>query len=240
MRSPASVLFRTGTHRVRVVPLVVLGLAAVVATACGSSTPSASTTSPSASTASIVKPPNFTLQGCTYVLDSTIPAGEPQGIKPDFGSFSPDQAATAALEQIKAHGGTAMVDGATLPGGTTLYAGPSTENAVGTIPSGDSIHLAEPLLWTDHAGGEWLASFLSCGGNSLYWASVKEITQQNHAEGSQIAAQIAELKTASPYDKSGTASLLPVALNAQGHLVFTDPKVTFLVGRGELTGLPAD
>ncbi len=103
---------------------------AVLLAACSSGTSTAA-----GSNAAVVEAPEFTLQGCTYVLDSTIPPGEPQGVKPPFPSFSPDQSATDATEAIKAHGGTAMVDSVPLPAGTTLRSGPDTgESAVGTVP----------------------------------------------------------------------------------------------------------
>ena len=172
-------------------------LVAVLMAACSSGTPTADS---GGSNAAVVQPPDFTLQGCTYVLDSTIPAGEPQGVKPQFPSFSPDQSATAALEGIKAHGGTAMVDSVSLPAGTTLRSGPDTgQSVVGTVPSGYSILAAEPVVWTDHSGAVWLAFFLSCGGGDLYWVSVPELTHQNAAAGKQVAAQIDALRAAPPY-----------------------------------------
>jgi hypothetical protein len=217
----------------------VAGLAALAATACGSGSGSAPTSAPVA-TAGIVKPPDFTLQGCTYVLDSTIPAGEPQGVKPEFPPFSADGSATAALQRIEDHGGTAMVDSVTLPGGTDLYAGPDLGGTpVGAIPAKDSILAAEPVVWTDAHGDTWLAFYLSCGGDALYWVSVKGLEHQDPSAGSGVAAQIAQLQAASPYTRTGTGSLLPVVVNHHQHLAFSDPKVTFLVGRGELVGVPA-
>jgi hypothetical protein len=222
------------TRRPRRWPLVAVGLVALVAAACGGS----STATP-ASTVVVVKPPDFTLQGCTYVLDSTIPAGEPQGIKPGFAPFAPDSAATTALEQIRDHGGTAMVDSVAVPTGTKLYAGPSTgEPPAGTVPSGDSIQASEPVVWTDRTGDDWLAFFLSCGGDSLYWASVKGITGQDASAGGQIATQIQQLRHAATYTRTGQASMLPITVNGQKHLVFANPKVAFSVGRGELVGVP--
>ena len=222
----------------RAVAVGVAGLAALAATACGSSSGSSSTSAPAA-TVGIVKPPDFTLQGCTYVLNSTIPSGEPQGLKPDFPPFSPDGSATAALQGIKDHGGTAMVDSVTLPGGTHLYAGPDLDGTpVGAIPAKDSILAAEPVVWTDAHGDTWLAFYLSCGGDALYWVSVKGLEGQNPSVGRGVAEQLAQLKTASPYTTTGTASLLSIVVNSHRRLVFSDPKVTFLVGRGELTGLP--
>lgn len=222
----------------RAVAVGVAGLAALAATACGSSSGSSPTSTPAA-TVGIVKPPDFTLQGCTYVLNSTIPAGEPQGLKPDFPPFSADGSATAALQGIKDHGGTAMVDSVTLPAGTHLYAGPDLGGApVGAIPAKDSILAAEPVVWTDAHGDTWLAFYLSCGGDALYWVSVKGLEAQNPSAGSGVAEQIAQLKAASPYTQTGTASLLPIVVNSHRQLAFSDPKVTFLVGRGELIGLP--
>jgi hypothetical protein len=206
--------------------------------ACGSS---ASTAGGAGSSApAVVEAPDFTLQGCTYVLDSTIPPGEPQGVRPHFPSFAPDQSATAALEAIKAHGGTAMVDSVTLPAGTTLRSGPDTgESAVGTIPSDHSILAAEPVVWTDHTGAVWLAFFLSCGGEHLYWVSVPELTRHNPASGAQVVGQIEALEKAPSYITSGQASVLPIRITAQKNLAFVDPKVTFSVGRGELIGVPS-
>jgi hypothetical protein len=208
---------------------------AVLLAACSSGTSTAA-----GSNATVVEAPEFTLQGCTYVLDSTIPPGEPQGVKPPFPSFSPDQSATDATEAIKAHGGTAMVDSVPLPAGTTLRSGPDTgQSAVGAVPSGHSILAAEPVVWTDHTGAVWLAFFLSCGGEQLYWVSVPELTHHNAAAGKQVAAEIEALRTAPSYITSGQASLLPIHVTAQKHLAFVDPKATFIVGRGELIGVPA-
>jgi hypothetical protein len=219
---------------------VALGLSAVVAVllaACSSGTSTVG--SAGGSNAAVVEAPDFTLQGCTYVLDSTVPAAEPQGVKPPFPSFSPDQSATDATDEIKAHGGTAMVDSVTLPAGTTLRSGPDTgQSAVGTVPAGHSILAAEPVVWTDHTGAAWLAFFLSCGGEHLYWVSVSELTHQNAAAGKQVAAEIDALRKAPSYVTSGQASLLPIHVTAQEHLAFVDPKVTFIVGRGELIGVP--
>jgi len=187
----------------------------------------------------VVKPPDFTLQGCTYMIDNKVPTGEPEGLKPDFPAFTPDGSATAALRDVKRHRGLAMVDSVTLPGGTDLYAGPDTGGTpVGVIPAGDSVLVAEPVVWTDARGGTWLAFYLACGGNSLYWVGVDRLEHENPADGSAVAAQIAQLKKAAPYTKTGVASLLPVVVNSQHQLAFADPGVTFLVGRGELTGLP--
>jgi hypothetical protein len=109
---------------------------------------------------------------------------------------------------------------------------------VGTVPAGKSILAAEPVVWTDHGGAVWLAFFLSCGGENLYWVSVPELTHHNAAAGDQVAAEIEALRAAPSYTRSGQASLLPVHVTAQKHLAFVDPKVTFLVGRGELIGVP--
>jgi hypothetical protein len=215
-----------------------LGVAAAVLMAACSS--GASTTAGTGgSDAAAVEAPNFTLQGCTYVLDSTIPPGEPQGVRPSFPAFTPDQSATAALEAIRANGGTAMVDSVTLPAGTTLRSGPdSGQSEVGTIPADRSILAAEPVVWTDHTGAVWLAFFLSCGGEHLYWVSVPELTHQNPTAGEQVAEQIAALEKAPSYLTSGQASMLPIHVTAQKHLAFVDPKVTFAVGRGELVATP--
>jgi hypothetical protein len=220
----------------RAVAVGLVCVAALAAAACGSGT-GATTSLPTVSTDAIVTPPDFTLQGCTYAFDGTVPAGEPQGLKPTFPPFGADQSATDALQHIRSHGGVAMVDSVDLPGGTDLYAGPDTGAKVGSIPSGDSILAAEPVVWTDARGGKWLAFFLSCGGPSLYWVSVDGLKHQNRSVGTGVAQQIAELEKAPPYTQTGTASLLPIAIDGQRQLEFTDAKVTFLVGRGELVGV---
>jgi hypothetical protein len=238
MRHQGSTPFPPGSVRRRAA-VGVAGLAALAATACGRGGGSTSPTSAPAATVSIVRPPDFTLQGCTYVLDSTIPASEPQGLKPGFPPFSADGSATTALRHIKDHGGTAMVDSVTLPSGTRLYAGPDLGGAsVGAIPAQDSILAAEPVVWTGAHGDTWLAFYLSCGGDALYWVSVKGLEGQNPSAGGAVAAQIAQLRQASLYTKTGTASLLPIVVNGRQQLAFSDPKVTFPVGRGELVGLP--
>ncbi len=223
-------------RRRRAVAVVAAGLVALTVAACGGGSSSTGTTAAtSGSTDSVVTPPAFTLQGCTYVLDGKVPTGEPTGLKPHFPSFSPDPSARAALRIIKGHGGTAMVDGVTLPAGTTLHAGPDTSGTkVGTIPSGQSILAAEPVVWTDSSGHTWLAFFLSCGGDNLYWVSLSELAKQNPSIGESLASLVSELAKAPPYTKSGQASLLPIVVDDEHHLVFADPKVTFSVGRGEL------
>ena len=179
--------------------------------------------------------PAVTLQGCSYTVDSTVPAGEPHGVKPPFPPFSPDPSVSAALAVIKAKGGTAMVGSVTLPPSTELFAGPDTDGAkAGTIPENQSILTTEPVLWTDAAGGKWLAFFLACGGSSLYWAGVDNIRSQNPVAGASIASELAQLEKAAPYTQTGQASLLPIRVDEHHHLVFNDAKVTFPVGRAEL------
>ena len=208
------------------VAAVAVGLA-VVATACGSSAPAATTTG-------LVTPPPISSTGCTYEINSTVPAGEPQGIKPDFPAFTPDPSAVTALQSIKDHGGTGVVDGFTLPTGTTLYAGPDSSAAsVGTVASGNSILAAAPVLWSTGAGGEWLGFFLACGGQNLYWVSVDQVSRNTPSGGETLAATLAQLRTAVPYDRSGRASLLPIVIKDK-QLMWTDPKVTTSVGRGLL------
>lgn len=185
--------------------------------------------------ASIVVPPSFELQGCTYEVSSTIPAGEPTGLNPGFAPFEPDASADHALEQIKALGGTAMVDSVTVPDGIPLHSGPDTTlPSVGTVASGDSILVAEPVVYTDQSGGTWLAFFLACGGQNLYWLSLDQAKHHNRTFAEGVTTQIAQLKQAAPFTQTGSASMLPIVINGGRHLAFADPKVTFDVGRGEL------
>ncbi len=187
------------------------------------------------SSATVVVPPTIELQGCTYEVSSTIPPGEPTGLNPGFASFEPDASADRALEQIKAHGGTAMVDGVTVPSGIALYSGPDASlPSVGTVAPGDSILVAEPVVYTDQSGGTWLAFFMACGGQNLYWMSVDQAKRHHHTFADQVSAQIAQLREAAPYTQTGSASMLPILINADRQLAFADSKVSFDVGRGEL------
>jgi hypothetical protein len=188
------------------------------AAACGSSSTSAPTSK------IVVKAPGFVLQGCTYVLNGTVPAGEPEGVQPHFSTFSPDSAATSALETMKEHGGSALVNGFLIPGGTHLYAGPDTSQpSVGTVPSNYAILAAEPVIWKDSSGGTWAAFFVSCGGQNLYWMSLKQVERQNP----QAASSITPLVTKD--------SLEPIRITDQ-NFAWKSSKLTFIIGRGELIG----
>lgn len=190
--------------------------------ACGSGSPTASSsTSPSGVA---VVAPDFVLQGCTYVLNGTVPAGEPVGVQPHFSSYSPDAAARSALESVKEHGGSAVVNGFMIPGGTHLYAGPDTSQpSVGTVPANYAILAAEPVVWHDQKGDTWLAFFVSCGGKNLYWVSLSQMEHQNP----QAAAEITPLL--------GKASLEPIIVSDQ-NFAWKSSTLTFIVGRGELFG----
>jgi hypothetical protein len=181
----------------------------------------------------LVTAPDFSLQGCTFTVNGSIPPGEPNGLKPSFPAFSPDPSANAAVKSIEEHGGTALVDGAGVPPGATLYAGPDRSGTVvGTVPSGQSILLAEPVIW--HSDGDtWLAFFLQCGGPNLYWASLDEIKQVSPTTASDLATTLSELKGAPPYSQSHQASFETVAVKDRS-LVWTDSSIPFPVARGQL------
>ena len=203
--------------RYAAVLMAVLLAAGLGAAACGSSPTTAANTI-------VVKAPDFVLSGCTYVLDGTIPAGEPDGVQPHFSKFSPDSSATAALEQIKAHGGTALVNGFMIPGGTRLYAGPDTSQpSVGTIPSNYAILAAEPVIWKDASGDTWVAFFVSCGGSNLYWMSLKQVEHQNPQAAGSISPFITE------------KSLEPITVTDQ-NFAWKSSNLNFIIGRGELFG----
>jgi hypothetical protein len=215
---------RSGIHRVVLAALFVASAAAL--TACsGGSSPTDST--------SLVSAPDFSLQGCTYTVNNSIPPGEPRGLKPSFPAFSPDPSANAAVKSIEEHGGTALVDGAGVPPGATLYAGPDRSGTViGTVPSGESILLAEPVIW--HTDDDtWMAFFLECGGPNLYWASLNEIKQVSPTTASNLSATLSELKGAPSYSESHQASFESVAVKDRS-LVWTDSSIPFPVGRGQL------
>ncbi len=205
--------------------------ASVGITACSNS---GATTTSGATEASLVQPPKLDLQGCEYLVNNAIPAGEPKGSKAPFGAFTPDPSAVAALQHIKAHGGTAMVDGFMAPAGTVLYSGPATSAArAGVVQPGNSVLIADPILWTDSSGGDWLAFFLICGGNNLYWLSVDQVTKQNPSFGHEVSTAIAQLRTAAPFTKTGMISLLPVVIDGKHHVAWVAPNIEFQPARGQ-------
>ena len=213
---------------------VAVGLAAC---SSGSSTGSTSTTAGASTTAVLVKPPDLALQGCNYVINGSVPAGEPSGIQPPFTLSGPNAAGQAALAHIAAHGGTGLVNGYLLPSGTKLYAGPDQGSApVATISAARSLFVADPVLWTTGSGAQWLASFVACGGSGLYWIDVAQVTAVNKSVGLGITKSIATLKAAAPYPGSGTPSALPITINAKKQFAWVNPAVTFAVGRGQYLG----
>jgi hypothetical protein len=202
----------------------VLAVAAVTA-ACGGSTPSSSSDPPTPANEVVVTAPDFQLQGCTYVLENTIPAGEPQGVQPNFKSFEPDESATSAMKQVKEHGGVALANGFNIPGGTKLYAGPdASKPSVGIIPSNYDILVAEPVIWTDGSGNTWVAFFVSCGGPNLYWVQLKQIQKANPNAASSITPLL-----------SVKDSLLPITI-ADKNFAWKNPQMTLIIGRGEMWG----
>ena len=215
----------------RPVPPVLLlaALTPVLVAACGGGPPSSTgATDPAA----VVTAPALTQQGCTYTVHGSVPAGEPHGINPRFAPFAPDASATSALRSIAARKGTAMVDGTGVPAGTPLRSGPApSAPVVAKVPAGDSVLVAEPVVWTSPSSGVWLAFFLACGGPNLYWAGVGDITHVSRAAGNAVTSLLAELAKAPPYTTSYQASLLPVTVTA-GHLAWTSPAVHLVVGRG--------
>lgn len=212
------------SHRFVLVALLTASAAAL--TACGGGSSATASTG-------LVAAPDFSLQGCTFTVNGSIPPGEPHGLKPSFPVFSPDPSASAAVKSIEEHGGTALVDGAGVPPGATLYAGPDRSGTVvGTVPSGESILLAEPVIW--HSDGDtWLAFFLQCGGPNLYWASLDEIKQVSPATATDLTTTLSELKGVPPYSQSHQASFETVAVKDRS-LVWTDSSIPFPVGRGQL------
>jgi hypothetical protein len=200
----------------------VLAVAAVAA-ACGGSTPSSDPPTPANEV--VVKAPDFQLQGCTYVLENTIPPGEPQGVQPSFKSFEPDESATSAMKQVKEHGGVALANGFNIPGGTKLYAGPDASMpSVGTIPANYDILVAEPVVWTDGSKDTWVAFFVSCGGPNLYWVQLKQIQKANPEAASSITPLFAVKN-----------SLLPITIAAK-NFAWKNPQMTLIIGRGEMWG----
>jgi hypothetical protein len=186
--------------------VAVLALA-LLTSACGSGGSSTATTD------ALVLPPAVPLQGCSYVLNGSVPVGEPTGIQPNFSAFSPDQAAQSAIQDIETHGGTGIVGGFSLPTGTALYAGPdASESPVATLSGGHVILTVGPVLWTTGSGAEWLAFFVACGGSNLYWVSINQVIKGNAEDGKSIAQSITSIKAAPSYLETGRGSTLPIKI----------------------------
>jgi len=234
---PASPEVRPRSWAVRILAVVAAGGLVLVAAACGGS--SSSTTTSTVAPSSVVRPPAIPLQGCNYVLNGIVPPGEPTGIQPDFPPFAPDQAAQSAISHIAAHGGIGLVYGFTLPPGVKLFAGPDTgRQPVATIPLSHSILAADPVLWTTRSGERWLAFFVACGGEHLYWVSVDQIGKADAGAGAEAVRAIAMLEVAAPYTQTGRASILPVRI-VDGQFTWNAPAGTHALvppARGQLLG----
>lgn len=217
-------------RRLRGVVAVGVGALALVASACGSS-PS---TSPSVTSVVALAPPTDPLQGCTYTVNGQV-GSYPEGEAPHFATFSADPAAEAALKSIKSKGGTGVVDTLELPGLTKLRSGPSgSAPVVGTVPALDQLQLYDPIVWTDPAGQEWLATFIACGGPHLYWAGLDDLEKTDSLAAAMLRNQLAQLRTAGPYTQTAMASDLPIVLDTSGHLGWKAKAIMFGVGRSEL------
>ncbi len=211
----------------------ILGLGAALS-ACSSSSPSAATTE------AVVKPPTTIVMSCSYAPGGKVPSGEAQGEPPPFGTFSPDQAAQSALQQIKDHGGTGLVYGYQLPSGTKLYAGPDASSApVGTIPVGRSVFLFDPVVWTTSSGQHWLVTFMACGGDSPYWIDVDQVKQADAATYTALSKSISALLQSTDYPTTGQPSSLPVVVNSEDRFAWKDTTIQFSPARAEFVGFPA-
>jgi hypothetical protein len=210
--------------------LFAVAIAAVGVTAgCGGSGSAAPSTT--ATDAAAVHAPDWQLQSCTFTVDGKVPSGSPQGIAPGYPSFSPDATAGTALATVQKDGGHDLWDSFILANGTKLYAGPDTGAAsVATVASGTQLLVAEPVLWTDSSGKQWLAFFVACGGPHLYWVSVDQAQGVNAGLEKQIATDTA---ASSSYTGSFPEhpSVQPVAVKGQ-QLTWKNPAIPVDVGRG--------
>jgi hypothetical protein len=229
--------FRRLAHLAPALTVAAALAVATTAAGCGGSSGAAGTgTSPAVAreASALVQPPKLTLSGCQYEVDNVIPPGEPKGGKAPFAPFTPDPSAVAALRQIQQHGGTGVVDSFTLPSGTTLFTGPSTSAAkAGVIPAGHSVLAADPVLWTDQSGHDWLAFFLICGGDDLYWLDVEQVLHHNPRFGQSLAQTIAQLRSALPYTRTGMISLLPLRIDGSHRFAWVAPSISFSPARGQ-------
>ncbi len=223
---------RKARHRLAV---LVVAAASMVVASCGGS---GASDSAELSTTGTVLPPDVPMQGCTYEINGKVPPGEYQGVQPDFGAYSPDSAAVAAVQSIKAHGGTGLVYGFSFPTGVKLYAGPDTAHVVGTVPDGNSVTTSEPVLWTTRSGARWLAFFIACGGKNLYWVSVDQVRRVSTNEGGLLEKKIPELLAAPPYapPTNTKASALPLTISSSKQFAWKNSAIPFVIARGQLLG----
>lgn len=204
---------------------------AVVVSACSSG--------PSTASGIVLTPPTDPLIGCTYTVNGQVQAYLPTGKRPHFAAFSPDPSAESALDSIRGKGGTGIVDTFILPGGAEFRSGPSPSAlVVGKIGESDEVQLYDPILWTDSAGRQWLASFIACGGANLYWVGVDDLEKTNPAFAKTLRGELAQDRKAPPYTETAMASLLPIVINASKEVVWKDRNITFNVGRAELALAP--
>jgi hypothetical protein len=169
------------------------------------------------------------------MINGAVQPDEVTGVNPTFPQSQPDAAADAAVESIRGHGGSAVVASFLLPPGTALYNGPETSQApVGTVSSTEQLYVYEPVVWVDHTGKSWLASFLACGGPNLYWVSVDQVDSKIPNGAGSVGSTLAEFRKARPYTQTGKGSLLPIKIDHTDHFVFDDPRVTFAIGRGQI------
>jgi hypothetical protein len=169
------------------------------------------------------------------MIDGKVLPDELPGIKPTFPQSQPDAAADEAIASIRAHGGSAMVGSFLLPLGTKLYNGPdTTQPPVGVVSSTDEFYVYEPVVWRDHSGKSWLASFVACGGPNLYWVSVDQVDTKMPSGPGSLSSTLAEFRKAPPYTQTGKGSLLSIKIDRTDHFVFDDPRVTFAIGRGQI------
>jgi hypothetical protein len=210
--------------------MALLALLAVTTAACGGGSASSASTAP-VSTSALVKPPPLAIKGCNYEIDGAVPPGMSTGVQPPVPSFVPSAAAVSALRHIRAHGGSALVDGFTIPPGTVLRPGPGgVSPPVATVPGGRSLLLAEPVLWTTAAGQRWIATFLACGGPNLYWIEVTQIARADRDSGAQVANSIA-LALAAPPSATGV-SVRPIVIDDQRHFAWASGSLSFAIARG--------
>ncbi len=142
--------------------------------------------------------PHFALQGCAYVLNGQVPAGEPPGVQPRLRSFAgpdrrPGRSPTSRPTAAPAWSMASPSQWRQALCGPGLRSRP-----VATIPVDRSMLVADPVLWTTGSGAHWLAIFVACGGQDLYWsASTRSAARTDAATGGDRS--IAMLEAAAPY-----------------------------------------
>ena len=166
---------------------------------------------------SIVKPPT-SARGLQLRDRRHRAPGHGPGRAAPVHAVGADQAGTAALAHIDATAAPASSSGFTIPGGTELYAGPDNARRHRWPPSPPAIRCSSPSRCCGPRlrSAHWLATFVACGGERLYWIDVTQIGQADQTPGAVVTYALdAAMGDATVHDVRGIPSTLPIMIEGQ-------------------------